>query len=119
MLKQKRVHIKMPTFLKPSLAALAVVAGFGILVHDMHLDRMATVAIGVPAALATYGLVDNLLKKSDHTHVERAAFAKHTVTSMRANLPKVQPRDDDRRYIQSKKVFMTGGGELYSLWPSV
>lgn len=106
-------------YIKPSFATLAVFVTFGVLVHDMHIDRMATVAASVPMALATYGLVDNMLKKSDHTHIDRAAFPKNfTMPGRSSSLPDFQSRDKDRRYIQNKKVFISGGGELNSLWPS-
>lgn len=109
----------MQSLLKPALALFTLVAGIGFLVHDMHIDRMTIVAVGAPAAIATYGVIDNLLKKSDHTHVDRAAFPKQPSSMSRTPLPKMQPRDDGRRYIQNKKVLVTGGGEMNSLWPSV
>jgi len=109
----------MQFLLKSSLALLTFITGISFLIHDMHIDRMAVVAVGAPVAIASYGVVDNLLKKSDHTHIDRAAFPKHASSFSRTPLPKMQPRDDSRRYIQNKKVLVTGGGEMNSLWPSV
>lgn len=109
----------MPTFFKPVAVLLTIVGAIGLLIHDMHVDRMAAVVVGTPVALATYGLVDNMLKKSDHTHVDRAGFDKMPGTAMRTSTPKVRPRDDGHRYIQNKKVLFAGGGESNSLWPSV
>lgn len=109
----------MSPIIKPIIFLFTVLGTTGLLVHDMHVDRMATVAIGAPVALATYGLVDNMLKKSDHTHIDRAGFDKMPGTAMRSSTPKVRPRDDGHRYIQNKKVLVAGGGEQNSLWPSV
>ena len=107
------------SYIKPSLFILTFATAFAVVLHDTHIDRMATAAIGLPLAAASYGVAESLLKKTDHTHVERAEFQKNTSTSVsRSAPPKIQPRDDDRRYIQNKKFVFTGGG--YSgLWPSV
>ena len=105
-------------FINPSLIAFTISAASGVLVHDTHIDRMATVAIGVPVIVMHYA-VDDILKKSDHTHVERAAFQKNASTPSRSALPKTQPRDEDRKYIQNKKASLNGGDSHYTLWPSV
>lgn len=109
----------MHPIIKPVAFLLTVIGTTGLLVHDMHVDRMTAVAIATPVALSTYGIVDNMLKKSDHTHVDRAGFDKMFGTSMRTSNPKVRPRDEGHRYIQNKKVLVAGGGESNSLWPSV
>lgn len=98
---------------------MTIFGTIGILVHDMHVDRMTTAVASGTAAIATYGLVDNMLKKSDHTHVDRAGFDKMPGLAMRTSTPKVRPRDEGHRYIQNKKVLFAGGGESNSLWPSV
>ncbi|NCO10853.1 hypothetical protein GW930_03035 [Candidatus Saccharibacteria bacterium] len=107
------------TYINPSILALTLSTAFGVLVHDTHLDRMATVAIGAPAVIATYAAADQLLKKTDHTHVDRGGFTKQALTSQ-SKLPRVQPRDDARNYMQSKKSAWSGDGNSNArLWPSI
>ncbi len=101
----------------PVLMTLATLAG--ILVHEMHIDRATTVAVALPAMLATAGAADFLLKSNQHTHVERVTFAKNHL-AQRTPLPKAQPpRDDDKKYAQVKKLAYSGGDAQGSLWPSV
>ena len=94
-----------------------ITATLGVLVHDTQIDRATTVALAAPAAFATFAAVDVLTKSTDHIHTERASMPKH-LASIRATLPRIQPRDDDRRYVQSKKLQFTTGGNNY-IWPSI
>ena len=102
----------------PILFTFATV--FGVLVHDMHIDRATTAAVALPAILATAGAADFLLKSNQHTHVERAEIGKNQLTMQRSALPKAQPpRDDDKRYVQPKKLAYSGGDSQSGIWPSV
>jgi len=90
---------------------------FGVLAHDTQIDQATIVAIAVPASLTGYALADMASKSNEHVHVEKVSFASH-INAARVYVPKVQPRDDDRKYIQGKKLaYNTGGGS--GLWPSV
>lgn len=92
---------------------------FGILVHDLHIDRATTVAVALPALIASAGALDKVINSNYHTHVERASLPKFS-KSFRSTLPNVQPpRDDDRRYIQNKKAHLGFGTDHTYLWPSV
>jgi len=103
---------------KPSLLLFTSVAAFGVLVHDMQVDRAATVAMALPAAIASYAAIDTVLKSSEHhVHVERTSAPKH-INALRMTLPRIQPRDDERRYTQGKKLVYTTGDTNY-IWPSV
>lgn len=93
---------------------------FGVLVHDMNIDkaaRAAVVPLSAYAAASASGMaLDQFLSKSDHTHVERASVATH----YNSTLPKVHPpRDDDRRYQQQKRQNGLGTDDRTSIWPSV
>jgi len=106
-------------YINTSIFILTLSTAFGVLVHDTHLDRMAAVAVGVPAAVATYAAADQFLKKTDHTHVDRSGFTKQALVS-HSKQPRVQPREDNYRYVQSKKSAWNGdGGSTSDLWPSV
>lgn len=99
--------------------AITLMTTLGILSHEMHIDRAATVAVTVSVAAASVGALDKVISQNYHTHVERVSLPKYT-SSFRSTLPNIQPpRDDDRRYIQNKKLLFMGGGETASLWPSV
>lgn len=105
------------------VVAVTVTTLVGILMHDMHIDKATTVAMVAPAALAATGVgmayEKVAISQNYHTHVERASLPKVS-TSFRSSLPNIQPpRDDDRRYIQNKKLMYMGGGDAVSLWPSV
>ncbi len=99
----------------PLIFTIAV--ALGVLFHDTHVDRASTAALALPALLATAGAVDVMTKSGDHTHIERASMPRHA-NPIRSALPKIQPRDDDRRYIQNKKIYLNGGDQNY-IWPSV
>lgn len=107
----------MNLILRITAVLVSAVGTAGILIHDVHVDRMALVAFSAAGAIATYSVADNLLQKSDHTHVHGATFDKQPGGKSVAQKNRV--RDDNRRYIQNKKVLFTGGGEQNSLWPSV
>lgn len=102
----------MLSFIKPSPILIIIVTTFGILMHDMHLDKAATAALATPSYTATNGSLEKTLTPSYHVHVERADAGP-------SSLPKFQqPREDTRRYVQNKKVQFIGG-DTVSLWPSV
>ena len=107
----------LPIISNPAPIVFIVTATFGVLVHDTQIDRATTVALTAPAAFASFAAVDVLTKSSEHVHVERASMPKH-MAALRATLPRIQPRDDDRRYVQSKKLNFTASNGSY-IWPSV
>lgn len=91
---------------------------FGILVHDMHLDRAARVMLASTTSQANvaspHGL-ESMLGRAEHTHVERTSLS----GPYSSTVPKIPPRDDDRRYIQNKKSLVGGSNDLTHIWPSV
>lgn len=106
------------TIINPFIMLFALFTTTGVLVHDTQIDRAAMFAITVPAAIIGYAGLDTAIKSGDaHTHVERVSGPKH-LNTLRATLPRIQPRDDDRRYLQNKKIYF-GGADGTSIWPSV
>ena len=104
-------------FTKSLSLSLVFATAFGVLAHDTQVDQAAVVAMAAPAALAGFALADMASKSNEHVHVEKVSVGSH-INAARVYVPKIQPRDDDRRYIQTKKqAFYAGGGT--SLWPSV
>lgn len=116
--------------IKPLPVIVTMLTTAGILMHDMHIDKATTVAIAVPViaastaaastATATGGEYEKVITQNFHTHVERYEAPKLS-SSYRSSLPNMQPpRDDDRKYIQNKKLMFVGGGDTTtSLWPSI
>lgn len=105
----------MNKFVNPITLAFTVATAFGVLAHDTQLDQMTAVAVTAPAALAMYAVAD-ASKSSEHLHVEKISMNRQ-LGAFRINVPRTQARDDDRRYIVSKKVIL--GSDTNSLWPSV
>ena len=92
---------------------------FGLLFHDMHLDRAASVALGLPAVATTVAgtaAADALLKKAHaHTHVHTIeAPQRHSVRVM----PNMQTPRDEHRKGTGKKVQLHFGADNGIIWPS-
>jgi hypothetical protein len=106
-----------PLTINPLPLLFTVAATFGVLVHDTQIDRATTVALALPAAFATFAAVDSAIKSSEHhVHVERVSMPSN-LANLRVSIPRMQPRDDDRRYVQSKKVAF-GSMDSGYIWPS-
>lgn len=115
MIKTNNFTMQKAINLAPIAFTLAVTVG--VLTHDMHIDKAATVALALPAVLATYGAA-HLIGGSEHIHVERVAFSNQS-SVFHSSLPKVTPRDNEHKYIQAKKSYISGGNDNSQLWPSV
>ena len=89
--------------LNPLAVFLSLSTLLGIVVHDTRIDKAASVALTLPAALASY---DNakLVHVSDlHTHVERSSFAQaaHAISVS----PGLQPRvHEDKKHLLQQNV---------------
>src|SRR5690606_27632027 len=90
---------------------ITLLTTFGILSHEMHIDRATTIAMTVSVATISVAALDSFITQNHHTHVERVSLPKFT-SSMRSSLPNTQPpRDDDRKYVQNRKLMFMGGGD--------
>lgn len=106
----------MPPITNPLPFVFIAATALGVLMHDTQIDQAASVAIVTPAAYSDFAVADAASKSNEHVHVERVSVTNQG-SSVRTNLLKIQPRDDDRRYVQSKKYVSSGSGS--GLWPSV
>lgn len=107
------------TIIKPLPLIFTITATFGVIVHDTQIDRATTVALALPTAFATFAAIDNVLKSSEHhVHVERVSLPRNFANLRNSALPRIQPRDDDRRYVQSKKIAF-GSMDSGYIWPSI
>lgn len=102
--------------INPLPLILTAVTGFGVLIHDMQIDRATTVALAVPTALASLSAVETAVQRGEsHIHVEKATVHAQ-YGALRNALPRLQVRDDDR-HMPSKLALSAGGDN--GLWPSV
>lgn len=92
----------------------------GLLVHDFNIDKVTKIAMTPIAGSAATSAAAMAISQSFHTHVERAS-APRVTPQYNSSLPKVNPpRDDDKRYAQTKKsIYTSGGDDRNYLWPSV
>lgn len=107
----------LPLLKNPITLSLVLSTAFGVLVHDTQLDQVATIAVATPTTVAAFAIADISSKSSDHIHVEKVSVSSQTGAS-RMNIPKIQPRNDELRYIQGKKHALSGG-DAVGLWPSI
>lgn len=111
---------------RQSINALSVflvfVTAFGIVMHDMHIEKAAAYIAPTPATYVNSEedvRLERVVSQNYHTHVERASIPRVSPV-FRSTLPKTQPpRDDSRRYVQTKKLTFMGGSDTVSLWPSI
>ena len=104
------------TLLQRIFICLAMLTSMGTLVHDTRLNRALELAS--PANLSI-NLTSNLESMNDalnHNHIE-----KPSVSQVLGGIPRIQPRDDHRRYLYAKSLGrhsnFFGGSQI--LWPSV
>lgn len=107
----------LPLIKNPLTLSLVFATAFGVLAHDTQLDQVAAVAIAAPVTVSAYAIADISSKSSDHVHVEKVSVSSQTSAS-KMNVPKIQPRNDDLRFVQAKKQAL-GGGDEAGLWPSI
>lgn len=108
----------LPLILNPTPLLFTIATTFGVLVHDTQIDRAASAALMVPAALVSFAAIDQVIKSGDqHMHIERISIP-NQLGSLSSNSPRTQPRDDDRRYQQTKKLYFGARNNDYS-WPSI
>ncbi|GEM_PF-3454442 len=87
-----------PLQIQRGLVGFAALVALGVLVHDTKLDQAAALALTLPVGLAVMSQVS--LHSEGHTHIEHGNYGKTTVMGM----PRVQPRDDHRKYLLTKRL---------------
>jgi hypothetical protein len=83
----------------------ALTTTFGVLVHDTKIDQATSVALTLPVALVGFELSSQIPKLSSegHTHVERVSLS-NAIRDLHAGTPRVQPRDEHKKYHLQKHV---------------
>lgn len=104
--------------LNPLPILLTITTSFGVLLHDTQIDKATKTALALPATIAAFGAADVAFKANDpHTHTERFSVSGELQT-LKSAQPRVQARDDNKKYISVKKYVSDGMGSQYH-WPSV
>jgi hypothetical protein len=106
----------LPLFKNPLTLSIIFATSLGVFAHDTQLDQAAVIALAVPASFTVFAVADSF-KTNDHVHVEKVSVM-NQAGAFRVNVPKIQPRDDNHRYVQSKKQLLLGG-DTTGLWPSI
>lgn len=107
----------MSPFINNTLSlSLVLATTAGVLMHDTQIDKATVVAFAAPAALAAFALADIASKSNEHTHVEKVSSSSNLGYSR--FVPKVPPREENRRYIQEKKLAIIDG-DAKTIWPSI
>lgn len=92
--------------LNPMMIALSLSTATGVFVHDMKLDKAATVAFALPTAFAAFDTAAKLahLAPDLHAHSERGSLTQ-AIHDLKSSNPRVQPRaHDDRKHLMQKHV---------------
>jgi hypothetical protein len=85
---------------------ISLVTASSVFLHDTRLDKAAIAAVSTPADVtAMYQEQGSkLLHASDaHTHVERVSLSQ-TVKDLSSGNPRVQPRNEDKKYMMQSRV---------------
>lgn len=94
----------MKTLIQQMAVTLTLLTSMGIFVHDTKIDHATTTALALPAALATLDFEKSFkFGGSEHTHVERVSFG-HAVSALSRGMPRIQPREDHKRFFLNQKV---------------
>ncbi len=96
------MHITISPLVQRSAIALALITALGILVHETKIDKATAISIAIPAALASITGIPKLAGEG-HNHVERASMA-NAARYMNGGTPRIQPRDDNKKFTLQKNV---------------
>lgn len=103
----------MQSLIQRSLITLSILTAFGVLVHDMKLDRVAMTALALPVVIASFEGSSRLalFTNDAHTHVERTSLSE-ALSDLKTPSPRIQPRAaDDRKHLQQRVV--ARGSQLF------
>lgn len=99
------------------LIGLAVLTSMGTLVQDTRINKALEVAAPLPSvSVNVTSNLESLNSATQHTHVEQSS-----ITQDLSGIPRLQARDDHRRYNMPKYSSRrsTQFGESQFLWPSI
>lgn len=88
-----------------AIALLSLTTALGVFVHDTKMDQAAVTALALPVAILGLESVEKPLKITGdpHTHSERGSLSQ-AIRGINGGTPRIQPRDDDKKYHLQKKV---------------
>lgn len=83
---------------------LSASAFWGVVVHDLRLDRAAMAALATPSSFVEYGGPNKAFTFDSHTHIERSVFGQAVKVYQQAATPGINPRTTDRKHLMQKLV---------------
>ena len=88
-----------------TIALVSLMTAAGVFMHDTKLDQATITALALPVtALGLESVAKPLKMTGDpHTHSERGSLSQ-AIRGINGGTPRVQPRDDDKKYHLQKKV---------------
>jgi len=90
--------------------AFTILAGFGVMVHDSHIDKAALSALKPPSAVMGASAHSAELRTSEHIHTESASERLSRVANTD---PKTPARNgEDKKYIGIKKLMINSANGL-------
>lgn len=102
-----------PQHIQRGLIGFAILVGIGVLVHDTRIDQATALALTLPAGLALAAIPS--LHSEGHTHAERGAYGQMMVMGM----PRIQPRNDHKKYLIVRRTATDTDYTSGVIWPSV
>lgn len=94
------------TILSPLAVLVSLTTATGVFVHDSNIDKVTThVVSSLPSGVQVLqnGAAENRLGNMLHDHVERASFSQ-AVRDINASSPRIQPRNEDKKYVSQKNA---------------
>ena len=90
----------LPTFINFLSLILSASAFWGVVIHDLRLDRAAMAALATPSSVVEYDTPARPLTFESHPHTERSAFGQAMSVYQRAATPGIQPRSERKHLMQ-------------------
>lgn len=96
----------MHLFVTPVAFLVSLSTAAGVFLHDMQVDKAASVALSLPPTVAlTYDSGGKLATFSPdlHTHIERSAYSQ-TINELNSRAPRLQARlaEDKKHFLQKR-----------------
>lgn len=92
------------TILNSLAVLMSLTTATGIVVHDTHIDGASSALLSLPSVAGnTDDTPASRLTSDLHTHIERLSFSQ-AVRNLQGTSPRLQPRNEDKKYAQQKNA---------------
>jgi hypothetical protein len=105
---------------KQIAALLSLLVIGGLLMHDIKINSITSVAALSVVSTAGYGALSNYHFDSGDHHIHVSNLLTNASSSLRTGLPKVPTKsDNDKKYVTHKRFASGNGNNGESYWPSI